>query len=242
MRDFDDRSRERWALFKRKDQANTKLAIFVHGFCGGYLSTWGALPDLLYKNADTEQPFRDWDYLFLGYSTWNIDSYLDIADLLSTQMSRALKGGRQYGQPYLEISLFGHSLGTLGIRQFLCAWSFSDPALVHAIKSVTLFGSPGEGSLLAHFAAPILAVGSALTPKNPQLRMLKQWTCGARSVKTWPKPRLVIGKDDWVVGKEVCEFAGDGEVEFENLGHFALVKPNSWGKSSVLDLISVALK
>lgn len=196
---------------------------------------------MLYKNADTQQPFCDWDYVFLGYSTWDIDSYLDIADLLSTQMSRALKGGRPYGQPYHEISLLGHSLGTLGIRQFLCAWSFSDPALVQAVKSVTLFGSPGEGSLLAHFAAPIFAAGRALKPKNPQLRMLKQWTCGAHSVKSWPQPRLVIGKEDWVVGKEACEFAGDGKVEFENLGHFALVKPNSWGNSIVLDLISTAL-
>jgi hypothetical protein len=152
---------------------------------------------LLYKNADTDRCFRDWDYLFLGYSTWDIDTYLDISDLLSTEVRSALKGERPYGQPYKEIALIGHSLGTLGIRQFLCSWSLSDPPLIAAVKSVTLFGSPGEGSPLAGLATPLYSVASALKPKNPQLRMLKEWTCGAHSVNRWPQPRLVIGKRDW---------------------------------------------
>jgi pimeloyl-ACP methyl ester carboxylesterase len=247
VRNFDDRSTQHWAFLKRADPitptdpANTKLAVFVHGFRGGYLSTWGALPDLLYRNADTDHCYRAWDYVFLGYSTWDIKTYLDIADLIATEVRQALKGEKPYGHPYKEISLLGHSLGTLGIRQFLCSWSLREPPLVAAVKSVTLFGSPGEGSPLARIAAPVYSVASALKPKSPQLRMLKEWTSGAHTVNGWPPPRLVIGKKDWVVGKEACTFAGDGEEVFKDLGHLALVEPNSWGNSTVFDQLSKAL-
>jgi hypothetical protein len=37
-RDFFDRQKERWAYVRRKDMANEKLVIFVHGFLGSYLS------------------------------------------------------------------------------------------------------------------------------------------------------------------------------------------------------------
>jgi hypothetical protein len=120
----------------------------------------------------------------LGYSTWDVDSYLDIAGLLSTQIKLALNGQSPYPRQYSEFALLGYSLGTLGIRQLLCACSLSDPALVTAVKSVTLFGSPGEGSPLARIEAPILAAGRALRPMNPQLLMLKEWTSGARSVRS----------------------------------------------------------
>jgi len=247
MRHFDDRSTRHWAFLERSDKptrvdpANTKLAVFVHGFRGGYLSTWGALPDLLYRHADTDQLFRAWDYLFLGYSTWDIGTYLDIADLIATEVREALKGEGPYGRPYKDISLIGHSLGTLGIRQFLCSWALRKPPLVAAVKSVTLFGSPGEGSPLAHVAAPVYSVANALKPKNPQLRMLKEWTRGAHSLNGWAAPRLVIGKKDWVVGKEACSFPGDGEEVFKNLGHLALVESNSWGNGPVFEELSRVL-
>jgi hypothetical protein len=243
MRDFDNRPEELFAYFRREDQANSKLAIFVHGFFGSYLSTWGALPDLLHKNSDTPtSAFSDWDYVFLGYKTRAIRGYLDISDLLLTHMRNALSGNGPYGQPYDDFSLFGHSLGTLGIRQFLCTSSFHDVQLVRKVRSVTLFGSPGKGSPLAPIAAPFVEVGHALKPGNPQLRMLAEWTACAHSQGSWPPPLLVMGKGDKVVGPDAIQFAGDNEkIESTSFGHFALVKPRSWKKSGVVEIISKAL-
>jgi hypothetical protein len=42
MLEFDNRPEELLGFLRRADQANTKLAVFVHSFFGGYLSTWAA--------------------------------------------------------------------------------------------------------------------------------------------------------------------------------------------------------
>jgi pimeloyl-ACP methyl ester carboxylesterase len=220
------------------------LAIFVHGFFGGYLSTWGALPDLLFQNADASQPFSDWDYLFLGYKTPSIETYLDIAGLLSTQISRAIAAEAPYIGTYSQFSLLGHSLGTLGIRQFLCAWSLREPALADKVRSVTLFGTPSSGSPWAPVVSPALKAARGLTESSAELRMLREWTSGARKAAKWPAPRIVLGLADRVVSSKAdLRFAGDNpQIESSNFGHFALVKPNSWGESGVIDLISATLQ
>jgi hypothetical protein len=44
MRDFLNRNNEQFALIRRDDgTSNTRLAIFVHGFRGNYLTTWGKM-------------------------------------------------------------------------------------------------------------------------------------------------------------------------------------------------------
>jgi hypothetical protein len=50
-----NRSEEKWALVKREDSSNHKLAIFVHGYGGTYLGTWENLPQLLTSNADGDK-------------------------------------------------------------------------------------------------------------------------------------------------------------------------------------------
>lgn len=247
MRTFHDRQLERWAFIDRTDAANTKLAIFVHGFRGGYLSTWGALPDMLRVNADGSVPFSQWDYTFLGYSTFDVETYLDIAALLSTQLRSALNGDPPYAHPYSQFSLIGHSLGTLGIRQLICAQALSrDTALFQAIRSVTLFGPPNEGSVLARLPT-FYSVRAALRPNNPQLRMLKDWTACAWTIKKWPTPQLVMGMRDWVVGSKQAWFNqwyGDSKKRetFTNFDHRQLVKPVAWPQSQVVDVLSAALR
>jgi pimeloyl-ACP methyl ester carboxylesterase len=247
MRDFINRSEQKYALIRRTDKENTKLVIFVHGFIGNYLDTWGKLPELLKTDSDSDDTFRDWDYLFQGYSTFAIDSYLDIARLIKTQWESAANGTFPFKSKYQTLALMGHSLGTLGIRQLLCNWSEHPPGILQAIKGVCYFGSPINGSSLAKAGALFTGIGSALIPSNPQLRMLHRWTacCFGKDDLKWPNPRVVVGIEDMVVGKKFPEFSnweGDGKPSFFNMGHSQLSKPKDLVHSEVGAIIKETLK
>jgi pimeloyl-ACP methyl ester carboxylesterase len=243
VRNMDNRINEKWGLLRRTDVQNEKLALFVHGFGGGYLDTWGRLPDLLKTFADSSPPFDSWDYLFVGYDTGNVETYLDIARLMATPIHEASAGNSPYDHPYDTFSLFGHSLGTLGIRQLLCAWNLQPKNFLNAVSSVVLFGSPVNGSRWARLAL-MYKIASALKPQNPQLRMLKSWTEGAFGARPWVQPRLVLGLDDKVVGfqfADLVKWPGDQELT-TNFDHSDLVKPESWTQSIIIDHIRNALK
>ena len=70
MREYLNRSREQWALIRTPNAApNTSLAMFVHGFRGNYLATWGKIPELIAEHADQDPILAGWDFLFVGYAT-----------------------------------------------------------------------------------------------------------------------------------------------------------------------------
>lgn len=246
MRTLLPRNDEAWALLRRTDQANRKLALFIHGFKGNYLTTWGTLPDLFEKEADKDEDFADWDFLFLGYDTTAVQTYLDISKLIITEWNKAATGQRPYNQPYEKLALFGHSLGTLGIRQLLCAWSEQPDTMHGCIHSITLFGSPLNGSSLASwFGWSGGPIGDALKPKNPQLRMLKSWSASAYLRQQWPPIRLILGLDDQVVGHEYDELIQwDGDEKpsiITNFDHSTMVKPKAW-QSAVVDYVGQGLR
>src|SRR4051794_28107042 len=172
MRKEQNRVTQQWAHYPRSDAVNRKLAIFVHGFRGNYLRTWGGLPDYLVKTANPT-PFDDWDYLFLGYDTAQVKTYLDIASFICENWRSALHGLWPYEQKYERFALIGHSLGTLGIRQALCATATHEAPLIESLHSVTLFGSPLNGSKVAFIASLRYKIAEALEPESAQLRMLK---------------------------------------------------------------------
>src|SRR5260221_9372558 len=117
MRQFADNPLERWAYIYRDEKPNANLAIFVHGFYGGYLSTWGRLPDLLYREGDAIEGLRDFDYLFIGYKTRSVSDYKDLSLLVRTYRDLADRGRPPFRRRYRFYALFGHSLGTLAVRQ-----------------------------------------------------------------------------------------------------------------------------
>lgn len=247
MRALKNRFKEHWAFIPRTDQQNTNLAIFVHGFLGNYLQTWGKLPTFLHQRADESPTFGSWDFLFVGYDTDNVETYLDIAMLICTEWKKARTGEAPYNRPYKRLALFGHSLGTLGIRQMLCASSVQPKDMLGEIKSVNLFGTPLNGSPLAKIASFALRyrIADALKPKNPQLRMLRKWAEGSFEARPWPKARVILGQDDKVVGFAYTELAGwpgDEEPDMTPLDHSDLVKPDSWEDSSVVDFIQRGLQ
>ena len=123
-RAFYDRQKEHWAFVKRTDAPNSGLVIFIHGFRGSYLSTWGQLANFLTFHSDSHKVLKTWDYLFLGYETYSIGSFLEIAAIMAGQWRLASTGAPPFDEnKYSRLALFGHSLGTLGIRQMLCAVS-----------------------------------------------------------------------------------------------------------------------
>lgn len=241
-----NRNDEAWAFSRRTDRVNQNLALFIHGFNGNYLTTWGTLPDLFEKQADNDKDFADWDFLFLGYNTRAVQTYLDIAKLISTEWNKAETGQRPYDHRYTKLALFGHSLGTLGIRQLLCAWSEQPTNMAGCIHSVTLFGTPLNGSRWATGLGWTGGdIGDALKPKNPQLRMLKSWAGSAYMRQPWPPIRLILGLDDKVVGHEydeLIQWVGDQKPSITtNFDHSTLVKPSKW-QSAVVDYIGQGLR
>lgn len=246
QRGFQDQQEALWT-FLRGVQGNDSLAIFVHGFRGNYLTTWGRLPELLDKFADSDPTLCSWDFLFLGYRTRSIATYLDIARLISGQWEMASTGQPPFDVRYKRLSLFGHSLGTLGIRQLLCAKSLHPRDMLTGLHSVMLFGTPLNGSPLAPLGSLVGgAITKALEPGNPQLRMLHSWTESIHATLDWRKVKIVLGTDDRVVGyqyADMIKFAGDeSNPLLLNFGHRALVKPVSWNDSIVRDLIVGALQ
>jgi hypothetical protein len=247
VRDFVNRSAERWALIRRTDQLNTRLAVFVHGFRGDYLTTWGMLPTLLEAHADATKPFDGWDYYFLGFPTRKIDSYLDIADLIGTvwNAARSPNGFLGYGNVYTELALVAHSLGTLGVRQLLCTWDVNRYGPTQALRSVTLIGSPLNGSPWASLAGWFgYDIAAALKANNPQLRMLRSWWGCAPHRKVGQGARLLLGTDDQVVGyqsKELMQWDDDQAADVVVQNHSSLVKPAQWQGSFLVSYLQHGL-
>ena len=228
--------------------AGRSLAIFIHGFLGDHVTTWGRLPEMLREHALSESKLADWDFLFLGYPTRDVVSYLDIARRIATPWTKAAAGTEPFAGAYTKFALFGHSLGTLGIRQLLCAGVMQPPQMLRALHSVTLFGTPLNGSPLANYGAKFIggAIADALKPGNPQLRMLRSWNETVQPFLQWKGVRVVLGTDDQVVGNkyvDLIDFAGDSKPSFLlTFDHKDLVKPKDWSKSAIRDEIIGALQ
>jgi hypothetical protein len=147
-----------------------------------------------------------------------------------------------------KVDILGHSLGTLGIRQLLCAAVMQPPQMLEALHSVTLFGTPLNGSTLALFGGALIGgeIAEALKPGNAQLRMLRVWSESVHPLLQWCKVRLVLGTDDQVVGNEyadLIDFAGDAKpAALLNFDHGDLVKPRQWAESAIRDELVGALR
>jgi len=192
-------------LIYRTDQKNESLAIFVHGIGQAHLNGWRPLPTHLSGNAINDVTLSNWDFLFFGYDSLNNDDFLSISSLLGIQFRDAIEGRGLFAPGgYRQIALFGFSLGTLVIRQFLASCEISGGTLT-AIKSVTFFNSPIDGSRLSGLApfAPLKRMSAALVHSmrrnSPQLIYLRAWSICALAHHAWPTIRSYYGVFDPVV-------------------------------------------
>lgn len=259
-RELIDRQKALWAHVRRTDVANNKLVIFIHGFRGTYLSTWGRLADYLKQHAEDHPVLREWDYLFLGYETYSIKNFLEIGNIVGTQWKLASARRPPFdGNNYSQLALFGHSLGTLGLRQLLCAMSEHPHGMLDALKATVLFGSPLNGSSLTGLAAlaPLAdaakgkfgallpdsyAIARALEPNSGELKMLHTWNATMRQVAKgkFGPCKVVLGTDDAVVGTGgLAQWDGD-EEETTGMTHSSMIKTVNEGlntRNTVLDML-----
>lgn len=245
-----DHQREKWALIQRTDRANTKLAIFVHGWHGGHLSTWGDLARFLELHADQNRVLGDWDYLFLGYETYSVGNLLNIARIIATQWREASRGNRPFSHRYASLALIGHSLGTLGIRQLLCAVSEQPSGMLRALHCVLFFGSPLNGSPLVSVAGLVrlkdlikgrwgaalpgaYQINDALRSDGQILQMLQVWNESARHSKIHKLTiKVIIGTDDKVVYRAgLAQWQGD-DVRTRAVGHLQMCKVHYKGANT----------
>jgi hypothetical protein len=161
-------------------------------------------------------------------------------------VAQAAKGDSPFDHRYEKVALFGHSLGTLGIRQTLCARFKASSRFYDALHSITFFGTPLNGSPLALFC-PFYKIADALQPANPQIRMLRVWAESTFDRDPWPTAKVVLGQGDWVVGqsfKELVRWPGDEQPVDQKafLDHRDLSKPNAWTDCAVTSYIRSALR
>jgi hypothetical protein len=251
-REFFDRQKERWAYVRRSDRANEKLVIFVHGFRGSYLSTWGELANFLTQHADADQKLAAWDYVFVGYETYSIDTYMAIAEIVGSQWKKASTRQPPFDRNnYSELAIFAHSLGTLGVRQLLCAISKQPKGMADALKAAILFGSPlngsplaglgGLGSILDVFSGKPAAalpksyrIRRALEEGNPELEMLLVWskTIRGHGKGRFGPTKVILGTDDHVVGRGGLVNWDDDDVITTAMDHSGMVKISNVGANT----------
>jgi protein SERAC1 len=154
-------------LFKSRYKNNKNLVVFVHGFTGNYLSTWGAFPELL-----TGDPrLMHFDFLFWGYSSnliFHKEDFLinNIRQLFTQVLSKhktnqhieivaqGLQTELKYLDEYDNITLIGHSLGGLVIRSYIIqnlkGFKKENQERIKKINQIILFGTPNEGLDIAN--------------------------------------------------------------------------------------------
>lgn len=231
MREFSVQQHRKRALVRAPDKRNEKIAIFVHGFNGGFLKTWGELPELLVQHADGDPVLEEWDFLFIGYSTLGpagIQEFSHISGLVGTELRNALRGdlaGRT-GRPYRKAALFGHSLGTLGIRELVTSVAKLPDDALGSLTGIGFFGSPLNGSVLAHLGQWVAPIGAALRPGSREMQALRNAVTRAWNVRPWPEVQLVLGTEDMVVGPHLHRWDGDLDPpDHHAVDHSLICKP-----------------
>ena len=134
-----------------------KLGNVCPRFSRQYLRTWGALSEFLNSARMPTRFWRGWDYVFIGYDTGDVKTYLDISALICGAWRRAAAGDPPTIRNMIAWPFSVTRLGTLGIRQALCANSIHGANMLRKVHSVTLFGSPLNGSPLAPWLPPLIS-------------------------------------------------------------------------------------
>ncbi len=129
-------------VWHRKEPHGATAIVFVHGFGGDAIATWGRFPELLME-ADA---LREWDVASLGYRTsltpglfeglWTGSPSLRT---LGGLLGEIAKSGGLRG--YRALALVAHSMGGLVVQRAL----LDSPELEQRTSHVFMFGTPSDG-------------------------------------------------------------------------------------------------
>lgn len=233
------------ALLKNKNFDNKNLAVFVHGFNGDYLSTWGNFPQLLMSDPK----LSSYDFMFWGYSSNLLTSkekfiHENIKQLFIQFLSKhktnqhievvaqGLQTELKYLEEYDNISLIGHSMGGLVIRSYIIQnLKENKKENLEKIKQIILFGTPNEGlgiannKLLSGLNSQIHDMGSY----NDFINILREdWVELVFKNKDLNFSTLMVaGEDDhFVPFEQVTKYFRDSR-ELTQGDHETMVKPAS---------------
>lgn len=130
------RSPEFGVLQANEDLSNKKLMVFVHGFYGDCMSTWGDLPRLLLQDEDLSKV----DFCFLGYKS-TVADVPTLGRYLSHVFRKAADGQEPFPIKYQKFIVVAHSLGGAGVRASLVRLHEECPRVFLRIIAC-VFGAP----------------------------------------------------------------------------------------------------
>jgi len=236
-------SEVRWS---RKD-ANTCI-LFVHGFGGRAVATWGEFPEL----AVADERFDRADLFFLGYDSRSRSASINVALLyqvvraVAEDPSGVLEAVRGPTRPenfaYERIILVGHSLGGALVRDVAMyaksenrRWADSLRLVLfapaHTGANILLLASVGFGFLrwLGPAKAGVLALFPVLRDLergSPFLERLVEKAKGIGSHPTTKAQIVVHASDDRIVFHDAF-FKDPPTLPYAKCDHISCCKPRS---------------
>lgn len=213
------------------DRGGEAAVMFVHGFGGGVMATWGAFPALV---ADA---LTGWDVYDLGYDTslapdlrgvWAADPGLAVlATYLATRLGVAPL------DRYASVVLVAHSMGGLVVQRALV----DDPDLDRRVSHVFLFGTPSGGLRKAGGLAALWkrSIGDMRAGGNFIGDLRARWDQRYSDPTTRPFGLFVVAgtRDEFVPAASSLEVFADAERHVVSGNHVEIVKPDGTGAMSV---------
>jgi len=138
-----ERQLHRIGFLRPDGKPRPNLLVFVHGFTGSILSTWGRFPELLAEDPDWE----DWDLSFFGYRTGVARRFTHVGTAnVVGELARSLELESSTVQ---SIGLVGHSMGGLllvdSLRFLESEKTVRASALRDRLRFLLTYGTPFRG-------------------------------------------------------------------------------------------------
>ena len=206
--------------------------VFVHGFTGSPLDTWGGFPDLL----AAETALSGWDLYAYGYRSsllpavpwWRGDPG---PERLWRGLASELRTPPLTG--YDSVAFVAHSMGGLVVQRVLV----EEAGLAARTSHVVMFGTPSAGLGKAFWGALLNRQARGMTPLAIR-RLRKRWgkTFGTDpgGTPTHSFELVVVDgeQDDFVKGTSALEPFDDLYRLTTTGDHLSMVKPSDAGHRS----------
>jgi len=122
----------------------TKLILFVHGFLGDAVETWGEFENLLTKHE--RDIFENYDVRFFDYPSGILN------DPKIQTLAKALRTSIEHDYPeYDEIVLVCHSMGGLVAKKYLLDEIKFHEVDILKVKKVIFYDTPHNGADIANY-------------------------------------------------------------------------------------------